>query len=267
MDEPRSNRDSDDAIDVDLDAHLDQVLRAQLERSWDRDRTGDPAALGRPEQVLAQLQPRFTRAKRVRRAQLVGLAAGPLALVAAALVMLPGLAPSNDGQATVAGQPDDIVVDEQDDEQDDAPRATIEVTGTTEPGNPGSGSSPPETGQQLDERGSTTLFTSSNPGSSDRPTSAPTTAPSDSTDSVVTSTSVPGSVLVDSDCGAIVVAVIDSSVELVDTLPLPGYDVDVKSAAPEVEVSFEGRSGHCELNAEYERGALVTSNEDDDQKS
>jgi len=52
--------------------------------------------------------------------------------------------------------------------------------------------------------------------------------------------------------------VVQSSVELLDTLPNDGYDVDVKSSGPEVEVSFEGR-GQCELKAEYERGRLETS--------
>lgn len=292
MDEPRSDRDPEDVVDVGMEAHIDQLLRDQLERSWDRDRIGEPATPGGPEQVLVELQPRFTRAKRVRRVQLVGLAAGPLAVVAAALVMLPGLASSNDGQATVAGQPDATTVSEQDDEQ----RATIEVTGTTELGQSGSTSSTPGTDQQPEDGGPTTgpvsddrpaaeedpgpatsspettvgSSTPSTPSTatpSDSPTSVSTTTPTVSTNSLVTSTSVPGSVLVDSDCGAIVVVVVGSSVELVDTFPLPGYGVDVKSAGPEVEVSFEGRSGHCELSAEYERDRLVTSDEGADDKN
>ena len=80
-------------------------------------------------------------------------------------------------------------------------------------------------------------------------------------------TSIPGSVEVESSCGSIVVVAADGAVELVETRPDPGYGVDVKSSGPEVEVSLEGRRGHCELKAEYERGRLVTSEEGEGQES
>ncbi len=69
----------------------------------------------------------------------------------------------------------------------------------------------------------------------------------------------PGEVLIESVCGDIVVAVDGDDVDLVRTLPEPGFDTDVKSDGPEdVEVGYHLRDDECEIKAHVESGELVT---------
>ncbi len=240
------------------ECEFDRQLREQLAGPT------DPASFSadRSERVLAELRPRLVRARRLRRAQIAATVVAPAALVIGGLAALTGLVSSDGGQATIAGQPDAATTTAVDDAEE---RVTVEVTGTTEasapPADPTSSSSttPPSSTTPTPSSQQPTDQPTSTPSTSTATTGTPTTSSPDSSTS--TSTSVPGSELVESSCGSIVVVVVQSSVELIETLPDDGYDVDVKSSGPEVEVSFEGQ-GHCELKAEYERGRLVTSVDD-----
>lgn len=69
---------------------------------------------------------------------------------------------------------------------------------------------------------------------------------------------------VESVCGSMVVLIDAANISLVDTQPDPGFGTDIKSAGPEqVEVSFEGSEGHCELKAEVRNGQLWSDVDDD----
>lgn len=262
MDDPLFD---DDMYPADLD--FDRRLRDHLAA----DRPSAPPGQG-PERVLAELRPRIVRAGRIRRAQVAATIVAPVVLILGGLLAIPRLASLSDRQATVAGEPAETTM--VDDEVEN--RTTVRVTGTTEPdrsstdedGGAGTGGQDPADPGTDDPDGSdgsdaTDPSTTADPGVTSTTEPGSTTSMQQTTETSAGTTSIPGSTLVESPCGSIVVLVVDSSVQLIESLPEQGYDVDVKSDGPEVEVSLEGGAGHCELKAKFERGQLVTSSEDE----
>ena len=101
----------------------------------------------------------------------------------------------------------------------------------------------------------------------------PSTQPPMSTQSAVTTTStiapatttitsVPasGEEIVSSRCGFVTVGFLGDSVSLLNTQPVPGFEVDVKNAGPEeVEVGFAGSGNECEVKARMQSGQFTYS--------
>ena len=251
------------------DDEFDRLVREQLSGpSWP-----DDAA----EQVLAALQPRLARARLVRRVQLATAATVPLLIIVAGLAVLVDQSSHADRGVTVAGQPDDASGAVADRPAETGP--ALAVTGTTVgDGRPpttageaerasGGGATAVEPGDGPDEPGASVPPTASstNPPPPASPSTTAPTAPSrpPTTDSPSTqgsgptSSSVPGSAEITSTCGSIIVRAIGASVELLDTVPDPGYRVEVGNDGPEVEVSFERRDDECEIHAKVEDGGLV----------
>lgn len=105
---------------------------------------------------------------------------------------------------------------------------------------------------------STTAFTPSPTTTANSiPTSDPTTTLLAPTTTGAPTTTIDPENKIYSDCGHITVEIDGDAISLADVEPNPGMEVDRKNEGPKtVEVSFEGPTGHCEIEAEIKDGAL-----------
>ncbi len=90
-------------------------------------------------------------------------------------------------------------------------------------------------------------------------TSSASVSPSTTARNSTTTTQGTNTTVIESACGSIEVATSGENITLLDVAADPGYEIDEKDDGPEnVEVSFEGPGGHCEIKAEVRNGVLWT---------
>jgi hypothetical protein len=277
----------DDLWEDDIDELLDRRLRAELQ-----------AGLGPSEDAYGTLQalaPEFTRAARIRRAQLVLSSAATVLAFAGGAVFATSYLGQGSAHTEAAGDIADgghIEVDghlttievEVDGAQDptvvevDPSTSGSETSATGEPttqAGVGEAATDSVATASADSTGSTGGTSSSTPPPTapSTPTTAQTTRQTTTTRPASTTAAPPSSTgtslavnerLVESRCGDIVVRLLGTSVRLVDTFPDTGYSVDVESSGPaEVKVKFSGRS-ECEVWARFHDGHFTTSDDDGD---